>query len=122
MGEIGESGVIANRWAAKQNGELNMKTMSLESEPELQRVLWACYKYWQDESPKHIDDKVICYSWILDIFEKRFGSRFHQSRLQTLANFGFLQKDTTSRHGGRRYYKVIAPEQVYDLLLKWNLA
>lgn len=98
-----------------------MKEINIEKSPELQRVLWACYKYWQDESPKHIDKKVICYSWVLEVFEKRFNSGFHQSGLQALSDIGFLQKDMTSRHGGRRYYKVVDIEQIHDLLAKWKL-
>lgn len=92
----------------------------IENNPELQQVLWACYKYWQGESlPTH--ERVICYSWVIKLYEERFGAKFHQSRLRRLTELGFLKEDDTSRGGRRRYYKIIDPNRGDNLLRKWNL-
>ena len=97
-----------------------MRVNEIENDPELQRVLWACYKYWQGESlPPH--KRAICYSWVRRLYENRFGTKFHQSRLRRLAKLGFLKQDVASRGGNRRYYKIIDPDRVDDLLRKWNL-
>jgi hypothetical protein len=97
-----------------------MKANEIENNLELQRVLWACYKYWQGEPlPPH--ERAICYSWVIGPYEERFGARFHQSRLRRLTELGFLKKDDTSGGGRRRYYKIIDPDRVDDLLRKWNL-
>jgi len=97
-----------------------MRVEEIENNPELQRVLWACYKYWQGESlpPR---ERVICYGWILRLYEDKFGVRFHQSRLGQLAKLGFLEQADTSRGGRRRYYKIVDPDRVDALLRKWNL-
>lgn len=97
-----------------------MKAHEIEKDPELQGVLWACYKYWQDESLPS-DKRVICYSWIVGLYNERFGTKFHQSKLRNLTKLGFLKGDDTSRGLHRRYYKIINPNQVYELLRKWNL-
>ena len=73
-----------------------MKVDEIKNDPELQQVLWACYRYWQNESlPAH--KRVICYSWIIEPYEERFGTKFHQSRLRRLTELGFLKRDDTSR-------------------------
>ena len=87
---------------------------------ELQQILWACYEYWQAESlPAH--ERIICYNWVLGLYEDRFGTKFHQSGLRRLTKLRFLKKDDTSRGGHRRYYKIVDPNRVRDLLRKWNL-
>jgi hypothetical protein len=92
----------------------------IENDLELQRILWACYKYWQDESlPPH--ERTICYSWVIGPYEDKFDTKFHQSKLQRLAKLGFLKQDETSRGGGRRYYKIINPEEIDALLRKCSL-
>ena len=97
-----------------------MKVNEIENDLELQRVLWACYKYWQSESlPPH--KRAICYSWVIGPYEDRFGTRFHQSRLRRLTKLGFLERDVASRGGSRRYYKIVDPNRVDDLLQKWDL-
>lgn len=97
-----------------------MKADEIENDPELQRVLWACYKYWQDESlPYH--ERVICYSWIVELYNKRFGTKFHQSRLSHLTKLGFLKREHTSKSGHRRYYEIINLNRVDELLRKWSL-
>ncbi|MBA7486373.1 hypothetical protein ES707_21931 [subsurface metagenome] len=92
----------------------------IEEDLELQRILWACYKYWQSESlPSH--ERIICYNWVLRTYEERFGNKFHQSGLHHLTKLQLLKKEQTSRSGHRRYYKIVDPDQVGDLLRKWNL-
>lgn len=97
-----------------------MIATDLENNAELQRVLWACYKYWQGE-PLPVDQRAVCYSWVIRPYEKAFGAQFHQSRLYRLTKLGFLQQAETSRGGGRRYYTLINPEGIVGLLKKWNL-
>lgn len=93
----------------------------LEKDSELQQVLWACYEYWQGEtSLPH--ERAICYSWVVGVYEGRFGTKFHQSKLRRLVKLGFLKEDDTSRGGHRRYYKIVEPDQVAGLLRKWNLS
>ena len=97
-----------------------MSVNEIENDLELQRVLWACYEYWKNE-PLPVSKRAICYSWIVKRYEKRFGTRFHQSRLRRLAELGFLvPEDDPSRGGHRRYYKISDPNRVYELLRKWN--
>lgn len=97
-----------------------MRVDDIERETELQRVLWACYKYWESE-PVPVDQRTICYNWVIRPFEKAFGSRFRQSRLQHLTKLGFLKQAGTSRGGHRRYYAIVNPERVAELLKEWNL-
>ncbi len=97
-----------------------MKVAGIEGDPELQRVLWACYSYWQRE-PLPPENRSICYSWVVGPFTARFGAGFHQSRLERLARLGFLEKDDTSRGGARRYYKLSDPARVVALLKAWGL-
>ena len=73
--------------------------------PELQRILWACYDYWQAE-PLPADDRTVCFSWVEGSYRTRFGGTFHQSRLAALAKLGYLVPDDSSRGGGRRYYRL----------------
>jgi hypothetical protein len=97
-----------------------MKTDEIENEPELQQVLLACYKYWQDESLP-ANERVICYNWIVGLYSEKFGAKFHPSRLRHLIKLGFLKENDTSRGGHRRYYEIINPDQVHELLMKWGL-
>jgi hypothetical protein len=98
-----------------------MNTKSIEKELELQQVLWACYQYWQNETSLSPSERVICYSWILRTYEDRFHNKFHQSKLQRLTKDGFLSQEDVSRSTRRRYYKIVAPDQVENLLRKWEL-
>ena len=97
-----------------------MEVNEIEEDLELQRILWACYKYWQSESSP-TEERGICYKWVLGTYEDRFHTKFHQYRLRRLAKLGFLKQDDTSRAGNRRYYKIIDPDRVSELLRKWNL-
>jgi hypothetical protein len=99
-----------------------MRATEIENDPELQRVLWACYQYWQGEEALPPHERTICYKWALDLYESKFGTKFHQSKLRLLAKLGFLKHDDTSRGGHRRYYKIMDPNQVDNLLRKWNLS
>jgi hypothetical protein len=97
-----------------------MKVNEIENDPELQQILWACYKYWQGEpSPPH--KRSICYSWVVSVYEDRFGDKFHQSKLRRLESLGFMQQGDTSRGGSRRYYRLVDPNRVAELLEKWAL-
>lgn len=92
----------------------------IEKDRELQQVLWACYKYWQDE-PLPPKERAICYSWVVRVYESRFDIKFHPSRLRRLEKLGFLKRNVTSRSGHRRYYKIVEPDRVAELLRGWNL-
>ena len=98
-----------------------MMVNEIENDRELQQVLWACYKCWRDEwlSP---EKRIVCYTWVVRVYEERFGVQFHQSSLRRLAKLGLLKQGDTSRSGHRRYYRIVAPDQVDDLLKKWNLS
>jgi hypothetical protein len=87
---------------------------------ESQRVLWACLSYWSTE-PNPVDERAICYSWVVRGYKDRFGRTFHQSRLRHLVRAGLLTQDDTSRRGNRRYYRISNPELLGELLKNWNL-
>jgi len=97
-----------------------MRSKGIENEPELQRILWACYNYWQSESSLPSSERVICYSWVLRPYKDRFGVKFHQSKLRRLTELGFLSPVDVSRGGRRCYYKIGDPDQVDNLLKKWG--
>ncbi len=97
-----------------------MKVDELENDSELQRVLWACYEYWLGES-QPVHERTICYNWVVGRYSEKFGVKFHPSRLRHLTKLGFLKEDDTSRGGHRRYYKIINPNRVDELLRKWSL-
>ena len=101
-------------------GKTIMRTHDLENDSELQRVLWACYSYWQTE-PLPPEDRVICHKWVLGRFRSRFSVGFHQSRLNALSELGLLTKHDTSRGGNRRYYTIQEPKGLEALLRKWSL-
>ena len=82
----------------------------------LQRVLWACYEYWQGEKELPTTERVICFSWVVKLHEKKFGTRFHQSKLQQLEKLGYLNRDDTARGGNRRYYTIVDPGEVDEFL------
>ncbi|HXF85377.1 MAG TPA: hypothetical protein VNK49_08310 [Anaerolineales bacterium] len=97
-----------------------MEVNRIENDPELQKVLWACYEYWQREILPP-ENRAICYSWVVRLYQDRFGARFHQSKLRHLAKLGFLQEDDTARDRQRRYYKLKEPDRLAELLQRWNL-
>jgi hypothetical protein len=90
------------------------------TDAELQRVLWACLDYWSSEEIP-LDERVICYSWVVRRYKTRFGLTFHPSRLQRLTRSGLLMKDDTSRGGNRRYYRINAPATLVEFLKGCNL-
>jgi len=103
-----------------KKGGMFIYTEEIESNQELQRVLWACYQFWlKGQLPK--EKRAICYKWVIGPYEKRFGTRFHQSKLRQLARLGFLEREEISRGGHRRYYKLVNPEIIAELLNKWHL-
>lgn len=98
-----------------------MKVAKEKVNPELQKVLWACYDYWRRMSIPE-QERAVCYKWIRRSYQDRFGQRFHWSRLSKLADLGLLERDAeTSRGGHRRYYKIPNPSLVYQLLSNWGL-
>lgn len=101
-------------------GVITMAANEIEHDLELKRILWACYQYWHAESLPP-DERTICYKWVLGTYENRFRTKFHQSGLRRLTKLRFLKQDDTSRGGHRRYYKIVDPGRVSDLLSKWNL-
>lgn len=97
-----------------------MNEQALQTDTELQRVLWACSDYWRrGTSPP--DQRMICHYWVIDPYGDRFGGTFHQGCLRRLANLGFLRQLHTVRGGGRRYYALVNPERIVELLTAWGL-
>jgi len=95
-------------------------TQELETNPGLQRVLWACYKYWIAETLP-LEQRMVCYTWVLKAYRARFGGAFPKSRLEHLARLGLLEKAESARGGKRRYYRIRNPDQLSGLLAKWGL-
>lgn len=91
----------------------------IENDPELQHVLWACYKYWAGESLPP-DERLICYTWVKEVYEKEFGAQFQKSKLQHLAKLEFLSLGDTARGGRRRYYKLVDPDRIHEMLKSWE--
>jgi len=99
-----------------------MNVAEIERNPELQRVLLACYEYWQTE-PLPPEQRSVCFSWVSGTHRRMFGEEFHPAKLYQLTKLGFLKQDDTSRGGHRRYYKIVDPSLVELLASKWtNLA
>ena len=98
-----------------------MGTEEAKVSPELRQVLWACYMYWQGE-PVPPDERSICYGWIAGPYERKSGTSFHQSRLRQLVELGFLDQADVARGGYRRYYKIVDPDRIENLLKEWDLA
>jgi hypothetical protein len=96
-----------------------MNVAEIEKSPELQRVLLACYEYWQGE-PLPLEQRSVCYSWVSGTHRQMFGSEFHPAKLYQLTKLGFLKQDDTSRGGHRRYYKIADPGLVESLARKWQ--
>jgi hypothetical protein len=77
---------------------------------ELRQVLRACKEYWESNPSLPPADRLICYRWVLPIYQQRFGSDFHQSNLHNLAKLGYLKPAHSVRGGGRRYYTLTVEE------------
>jgi hypothetical protein len=90
------------------------------TDPKLKRILWACLAYWNSE-PNPLNERAVCYSWVVRCYQDRFGGTFHQSRLQHLARLGLLSKDDTSRGGNRRYNRINDPAQLAEVLKACDL-
>ena len=82
---------------------------------KLKKVLWACNKYWYSLNIAQ-SEKLICYSWIKNTYQKKFNESFHHSALRKLTQLGFLKKVDTSRGGRRCYYKIINPQKPSSIL------
>ncbi len=92
----------------------------IQGDVELQRVLCACFWYWESQQLA-AEQRVVCYSWVRKVHQARFGVGFHQSKLRKLAALGFLARDETTRRGSRRYYRIVGPDRVAALLKHWQL-
>ena len=88
-------------------------SIELRNNPELQKVAQACLDY---------GNPVVCFSWVARRYRTRFGCTFHQSRLAELERLGVLRKDgDTSRGGHRRYWRILDPAGLAELLRGCNL-
>lgn len=92
-----------------------------EMDQDLRRVLCACYEYWRDEVEVSPLERFICYSWVRDLYKRRYGDDFHQAKLGKLVALGLLEKQESSRGGDRAYYRLVNPSQIYELLHGWQL-
>ena len=97
-----------------------MEINLVETDQQLQQILWACYDYWSKEDLPP-NERSICYSWMSHSYADRFGSKFHQSKLSQLAKLSFLKRLDKSRSGDRRYYAITSPNNLFTLLKKWEL-
>src|SRR6266852_2046044 len=96
-------------WGYNLEPEVRNMANAALNDPELQRILLACLDYGKTQDTPQ---PVICYSWAARRHEAMFGGTFHPSRLHQLERLGVLAKDgDTSRGGGRRYYRIIAPTE-----------
>ena len=84
-----------------------MISASMPLTNELHQVLLACKDYWESNPSVPPADRLICYRWVLPIYQRKFGSDFHQSQLHNLAKLGYLKTAHTVRGGGRRYYTLV---------------
>jgi len=96
-------------------------SLTLEDNPELLKILQACYECWTRSSASP-EQRSICHSWIVGPYQDRFGGTFHQGKLRTLAKLGLLRDDETSRGGHRRYYTIPDPATVSQLVSKVALS
>jgi hypothetical protein len=76
---------------------------------DLLRVLWAVYDHWR-RSDLPPAERVVCYTWVVQAHESKFGEPFHQSKLHNLAKLGFLKQEWSSND--RRYYSIPDPGRV----------
>jgi len=89
--------------------------IGVQIDREAQRVLWACLEYWK-AIPIPPEERMICYKWVIDPYQKRFGTGFHQSVLNRLAQEGFLYKKHSANGGSKRYYGIVDPTGLEELL------
>ncbi len=100
------------RWAIILSQRSANMTNEALSDPELQRILWACLDYGKTQDTPQ---PVICYSCVGRRYREKFGGSFHPSRLRQLERLGVLAKDgDTSRGEGRRYYRIIDPIELVN--------
>jgi len=97
-----------------------VSAISLDDDRELQRILWACYGYWEAEGLPP-EERIVCYSWVVRRYTEKFGGTFHPSTLARLASLGFLEREGGSRGGNRRYYRVVDPARLAEALHEWFL-
>ena len=99
---------------------MNMNKEEVGKSPELQQVLWVCYECWKNETLAP-NDRVLCFSWLIDPYRKKFGTRFKPTDLYWLTKYGFLIQGETGKGGNRRYYKLADPDKTFELLQAWAL-
>src|SRR5438093_13758786 len=98
-----------------------MNIKEVENDPELRQVLWACYDHWKNDANPP-DKRRIWSGYIMDSYRNRFGSEFHQTKLYWVTKHGSLTQAESVRGGARRYYKMIDPDKILNLLQKCGLA
>jgi DNA-binding XRE family transcriptional regulator len=103
-----------------EKAQTEQKELDDRNDVELLRIVWACLTYWNSK-PDPVDERVICYSWIVHCYAGRFGGTFNHSRLLRLAHLGLLTKDKASRCGTRRYYRISDPAKLSEFLNGYKL-
>jgi hypothetical protein len=88
----------------------------MNSIPEdLKKVLCACFECWiTDPNPE--DKREICYTWVATVYARLYGGKFHPSKLQQLAERGFLIAGDSARGGKRRYYTLADHKATLEFL------
>ena len=97
-----------------------MKQSGIDTDKELQQVLWACFKYWIS-CPLPPEERIICHHWLTRPYKEKFKTSFSWSKLEELLELGFLVSDKASKSGQSRYYGLADPVKVKELLRKWKL-
>jgi hypothetical protein len=92
-----------NKKATTEKGR-KMNTSSVSLPNEQRQVLEACRECSESNPSVAPAERLICYRWVLPIYQQRFGTAFHQSQLHNLAKLGYLKPSHSVRGGGRRYY------------------
>jgi hypothetical protein len=63
----------------------------------------------------------ICYTWVSSHHQRRFGGDCMPPQLRQLADLGYLRRGDLAQGGSRRYYSLVDPQRVSQLLGEWGM-